>query len=77
MLRAISILQVTLMQSHRLASKDPSHKFPLEGCDIAMVSEETLISLVDTAPVLHRFAGTTIPIVANFSFESRSQRLAL
>ena len=58
--RPNSILWVTLMQSHQLASKDPSHKFPLEGCDIATVSEETLISLVDTAPVLHRFAGTKI-----------------
>ncbi|KAJ5899608.1 Aminoglycoside phosphotransferase [Penicillium taxi] len=35
-------------------------KFPLDGLDISLVSDETLIKLFKTAPVLHGYQGTRI-----------------
>ncbi|RAK89153.1 hypothetical protein BO79DRAFT_172300 [Aspergillus costaricaensis CBS 115574] len=35
-------------------------KFPLDGHDISQVSNETLIELFETAPVVHDFGGTRI-----------------
>ncbi|KAK2738841.1 hypothetical protein FQN55_000397 [Onygenales sp. PD_40] len=42
-------------------SEESSHtKFPLDGCDISKVSDEALMALFDTAPVLHSYEGTRI-----------------
>ncbi|KAJ5888539.1 Aminoglycoside phosphotransferase [Penicillium taxi] len=35
-------------------------KFPLDGLDISLVTDETLTELFDTAPVLHDYQGTRI-----------------
>ncbi|KAJ5470797.1 hypothetical protein N7530_008154 [Penicillium desertorum] len=37
-----------------------SKNFPLDGCDISQVSDETLTTLFDTAPALHSYEGTRI-----------------
>ncbi|KAI9037397.1 uncharacterized protein KD926_000360 [Aspergillus affinis] len=34
--------------------------FPLDGCDISQISNETLTTLFDTAPALHSYEGTRI-----------------
>ncbi|KAM5499618.1 hypothetical protein McanMca71_006192 [Microsporum canis] len=43
-----------------LASRQPGTKFPLDGYDITMVPDETLIELFKTAPLLHDYQGTRI-----------------
>ncbi|KAI9673367.1 MAG: hypothetical protein M1829_004134 [Trizodia sp. TS-e1964] len=42
------------------ASKDERTHFPLEGQDFSSVSDETLVSLFETAPVVHSLGGTKI-----------------
>ena len=42
------------------SSNDTSTIYPLSAGEINAVSQEALISLLDTAPVLHQFAGTKI-----------------
>lgn len=41
-------------------SKDNTLKFPLDGVDVETVSNEELIKLVDTAPLLYKIGGTTV-----------------
>lgn len=42
-----------------MTGPDPE-KFPLDGLDISLVSDETLTQLFNTAPVLHNYQGTRI-----------------
>ncbi|OAT03283.1 hypothetical protein BDBG_16039 [Blastomyces gilchristii SLH14081] len=45
----------SISQTPKPAALNPQTRFPLDDCDISKVSDETLIGLFDTAPVLHSF----------------------
>ena len=53
-------LLTDLEMNRKPASRNPDTKFPLEGVDLSAVSDETLISLSETAPVLHSLDSTKV-----------------
>lgn len=47
--------------SQPASGKGPEpEKYPLDGVDISLVSDETLTELFDTAPIIHNYQGTRI-----------------
>lgn len=41
-------------------SKNNARSFPLDGCDLKSISDESLITLFATAPVIHELGGIRI-----------------
>jgi aminoglycoside phosphotransferase (APT) family kinase protein len=48
------------VQLEQPASSDPNGTFPLDGQDLQLVSDEALIALYDTAPIIYQFGGSRL-----------------